>query len=166
MFRNSYKPFGSISFFEICSINRRFFFFKNSPQNSFRKGTMFGSDERPTILDVVRSMKRLGFSYEEIYDVLTSAGISSGEVELFLDRIEVDFDDIKIKSKKSRIGEELEKVFKHHLKKIKIEINSEIRILKEKIKSTNTGIERLEQRINELQKINKTQNKQALGAKN
>ncbi len=112
---------------------------------------MFDSDENPTILDMVRSMKRIGFSYGEIYDILTGAGIPTGEAEILLDRIEADFDDAKLKSKKSRLGEEVRKIFTQQLKETKIELNSEIRILKEKIKSTNTELETLQEKITELQ---------------
>ncbi len=132
-----------------------FSFSRESFKIILRVVIMFDSGEDPTILDVVRSMKRLGFSYDEIYDILTGAGIPSGEVELLLDRIEADFDDAKLKSRKSRLGEEVRKIFDRQLKETKIEINSEIRTLKEKIKSTNAEIERLEERITELQKTHK-----------
>lgn len=114
---------------------------------------MFQSDNNPSIIDVVRSMKRTGFQYEEIYDTLTGAGISSEETELLLNRIETDFEDAKFDSKKTRLGKEVEEIFSTEMEKTKTELNSDIKFLKEKIKNLDSEIQNLNERIKELQKI-------------
>lgn len=96
-------------------------------------------------------MKRQGFSKEDIYDTLTGAGIPGNEVQLLIDRIEIDFEDASMKSKTSRLGEEVKKIFSSELEKTKTELDSKIRILNESLKSAESGLERLEERIVELQ---------------
>lgn len=102
---------------------------------------------------MVRSMKRIGFSYAEIYDTLTGTGLSGGEVQLLLDRIETDFEDAKMESRDSRLGEEVEEVFEKKLKSFQIEVESNLRTLRQKIESLSTDLEILAERITELQKI-------------
>lgn len=119
---------------------------------------MFQSDEETSIISVVRSMKRTGFQYEEIYDILTGAGISSEETELLLNRIETDFEDAKFDSKKTRLGKEVEEILSSEMKKTKNELNSDIKSLKEKIKTLDSEIQNLNDRIKELQKLTLQQN--------
>lgn len=114
---------------------------------------MLDSKPEITITDVVRSMKRSGFSYEEIYDTLSGAGISGGEAQLLLDRIESDFEDAKIKSRTSRLGEEVKKIFSSKLEENKIKLNSKLRIMNQNLKTATSDLKMLEDRITELQEI-------------
>lgn len=114
---------------------------------------MLSSKNGPTITDVTRSMKRIGFSKQEIYDILTGAGISGGETQMLIDRIENDFEDAKIGSRKSRLGKEVEKIFSLKLKESKMEMKSNFRKMNENLKSMIKAIERLEDRTTELQSI-------------
>jgi len=124
---------------------------------------MFQSDSEPSIIDVVRSMKRTGFQYEEIYDILTGAGISSEETELFLTRIETDFEDAKFDTKKTRLGKEVENIFSTEIEKTKTELNSEINFLKKKTEDLKSEIQNLNERIKELQKLTLQQTGQNYG---
>ena len=124
---------------------------------------MFQSNSEPSIIDVIRSMKRTGFQYEEIYDTLTGAGISSEETELLLTRIETDFEDTQFDSKKTRLGKEVKDIFSTEMKKTKTEITSDIKFLKEKTKDLKSEIQNLNERIKELQKLTIQQTEQSHG---
>lgn len=114
---------------------------------------MFDSEKEPMIVDVVRSMKRVGFSYEEVFDVLTGAGISGGEVQLLLDRVEENFEDAKVESRASRLGKEVEIIFDKKLGEIDIELESKFRTFNRKLEEMNNAIEILENRVSELQRV-------------
>lgn len=112
---------------------------------------MLNSDKNTTATDVARSMRRLGFSREGIYDTLTGAGIPGGEVQLLLDRIEDEFEDTELESRISQLAEEVEKIFGSELEKFKIEFESSMRSVNEDLKSVLSCMESLENRIIELQ---------------
>lgn len=114
---------------------------------------MLDSAEEVTATDVTRSMKRLGFSNQEIYDTLTGVGIPGGEVQLLLDRIEDDFEDAKLESRVSQVAKEVEKIFSEELEKSKTDLESKLRTLIRNMKKTGSDLERLEKRVTELQGI-------------
>ncbi len=114
---------------------------------------MLDSSEKPNVVNLVRSMRRIGFSYEELYDGLTGAGISSMEAQLLLERIEEDFEDTNIESQSTRLGREVERVFDEKLKETKVEIKSKLRKFEMKIEKISDMIDDMEKRISELQGI-------------
>lgn len=111
------------------------------------------SNTEPAPTDFIRSMKRLGFSRGEIYDTLTGAGLQGEEVELLMERVEINFQDMEFESKTSRLGSEVEEIFENRLNGTEIKMNSEFRILKRKLDSLESSIEGLLEQIIELQKI-------------
>lgn len=114
---------------------------------------MLESDVEPAPVDFIRSMKRLGFSKEEIYDTLTGTGLDGEEVELLMDRVEINFQDMKFESRVSRLGEEVKTIFEDELREKDVELNSKFRILRRKMESLKSDIEKLEGRMVELQRI-------------
>ncbi len=114
---------------------------------------MWDSDETPTATEIVRSMKRLGFSYEEIYDTLTGTGIPGGEVQLLIDRIETDFEDAEVESRKSRIATEVEDILERKLEKKKTKIESKLRTINREMKSMNGEVNTIKKWIEELRGI-------------
>lgn len=114
---------------------------------------MLSSKEEFTATSVIRSMKRFGFPPGEIYDTLTGAGIQGGEVQLLMDRIEDDFEDAKIESRASRLGEEVEEIFQNKLRDVMVELRSELRSFKRDITSVSGKLDSLEDRVSELQGI-------------
>lgn len=114
---------------------------------------MFDSRNEVTATDIARSMKRLGFLQQEIYDTLTGTGISGGEVQLLLDRIEDEFEDVELESRVSRLAEEVEKIFGLKMEKLKIELNSRLRVLNRNVGEMSSDLESLNSRIIELQGI-------------
>lgn len=112
---------------------------------------MLDSDGNTTVTDIARSMRRLGFSREGIYDTLTGTGIPGGEAQLLLDRIEDEFEDAELDSRISQLAEEVERIFSSELEKSRIEFKSRIRSMNKNLKSVVSGVESLEDRIIELQ---------------
>lgn len=106
-----------------------------------------------TCTSIIRSMSRAGFSQEEIYDVITGTGISGDDVQLVLDRVKSDFEKIEFKSRTSRLSREVENIIDVKLEEASIEFNSKIRILGGKISSMESSLDRLENRMIELQSI-------------
>ena len=76
---------------------------------------MKNPDEKPTATDIIRVMRRIGFSREEIYDTLTGTGLKGGEVQRLMDRIEIDFEETEIKSRKSRLAIEMKDILDRKL---------------------------------------------------
>lgn len=114
---------------------------------------MLDSREEITATDVTRSMKRLGFSHQEIYDTLTGVGIPGGEVQFLMDRIDDDFEDAELDSRTSRLAEEVEEIFSRELERSKVDLESKLQTLKRNLDDTSSDLERLEKRITELQGI-------------
>ncbi len=113
---------------------------------------MFRTKKEPTIIDVVKSMKRKGYQYQEIHHILTSAGIPEEEAEKLLKRIEHEFTEKQINPQKDIITKELEKILKNQIKQQTSQIKSQIKTLKHKIRKNNTKIENLNNRTKEIQK--------------
>lgn len=57
--------------------------------------------------DLMRSMLRMGFSREEIYEVLAGAGVFGEEVHLLLDHLEVEFEESGLGTRPSHLAGEL-----------------------------------------------------------
>lgn len=74
-----------------------------------------------TTSDVIRSMKRLGFSDEEVYDVLAGLGLPGEQVQLLIERISREFEEAGLKPRTSRLGLEVKEVFQAQLEKFGIE---------------------------------------------
>lgn len=108
---------------------------------------MIGEKKEITATDIIRSMKRLGFPYEDIYDTFTGAGISEEEIQILIDRIDADFEDAQIESRTSRLSKEMKEVLDLELEKIKIEIESKFRSLESSMKECQTQLEMLEKRL-------------------
>ncbi len=114
---------------------------------------MFKSEEKPTATNLIRSMKRLGFLDEEIYDTLTNAGLPGGDVQILIDRIETDFEDAEMESQKSRLGKEVEEIVEQKTEKLEIKICSELRKINKNMKEVQNELSSLQDRLIEFQKI-------------
>lgn len=111
------------------------------------------SEETPTATGIIRSMKRLGFPEEEIYDVLTGSGLPGGDVQLLMDRIKADFEDAKIDSQKSRLAEEVEEIIEQKIEKMKTKIESRHREIDRNIKDIENELSSVKNRMIEFQRI-------------
>lgn len=96
-------------------------------------------------------MRRLGFSQDEIFDTFTGAGVPSSDVQILLDRVEIDFEDAEFEDQASRLSKEVDEVFSQKLEKVKIELESKLRKMNHHVKSVSNDLDSLEERVEELQ---------------
>ncbi|MFW5932746.1 MAG: hypothetical protein ACOCSH_01215 [Candidatus Hadarchaeota archaeon] len=90
---------------------------------------MLGSEKRPTLVDLIRSMRSHGYSQEEIHDVVTGAGAPGEEVWILMDRIESDFETSRYETRISRISGEMQSIFKDQLEELRLDLRSNLRNL-------------------------------------
>lgn len=103
--------------------------------------------------DVIRSMKRLGFADDEIYDVLTGIGLPGEQVQLLIDRVSVEFEEAKLEPRTSRLATEVQRIFKDVLLETRSEISAQIKALSDELQLIRSEIERLGNRIVDLQSL-------------
>lgn len=111
------------------------------------------SDMDITCTSVIRSMNRVGFSQEEIYDTITGMGVSGNDAQILMDRVKAELESIEFESRIGRLSKEVESIIEVNVEKMMTELNSEIRMLRGKISSAEKSVDRLESRIIELQGI-------------
>jgi len=100
--------------------------------------------------DIVRSMKREGFSDEEIYDVLTGIGLPGEHVQLIIDRVSAEFSEAKLEPRTTRLGVEVKRVFEEALKEIQHEILTKIDTFSRELMLAKNEVEKLHKIILEL----------------
>lgn len=88
---------------------------------------VLGEEDKPSIVDLIRSMRSYGFSQGEIHDVVTGAGAPGEEVQILIDRIESDFESANFERKNSRITEEIKKIFEEKLEEFEIDMRATLR---------------------------------------
>jgi hypothetical protein len=94
--------------------------------------------------DIVRSMKREGFSEEEIYDVFTGIGLPGEHVHLIIDRVSAEFSEAKLEPRTTRLGVEVKRVFEEALKEIQHEILTKIDTFSRELMLAKNEVEKLE----------------------
>jgi DNA-binding transcriptional MerR regulator len=102
-------------------------------------------------LDVIRSMMRMGFSHEEIYDVLTGMGLPGEQVQLLIDRVSAEFEDAKLEPVPSRLGKEVEEIFKRELDEVKHEMLTRLDSISRELQLIKLELEKLSERVAALQ---------------
>lgn len=60
-----------------------------------------------SVSDLMRSMLRMGFSREEIYEVLAGAGVFGEEVHLLMDHVRAEFEESGLEARPSHLAGEL-----------------------------------------------------------
>ena len=103
--------------------------------------------------DVIRSMMRLGFARDEIYDTLAGIGLPGEQVQLLMDRIAADFHEAKLEPQPSRLGREVREVFKFELEGARHELLAGVDSLSREVGLVKLELEKLGRRILELQSI-------------
>jgi len=103
--------------------------------------------------DVIRSMKRLGFADDEIYDVLTGIGLPGEQVQLLIDRVSAEFEEAKLEPRTSRLAAEVQRIFKEALLETRSEISAQMKALSDELQLIRSEIERLCNRIVDLQSL-------------
>jgi ABC-type phosphate transport system auxiliary subunit len=102
---------------------------------------------------VVRSMKRMGFADDEIYDVLTGIGLPGEQVQLIIDRVSSEFEEAKLEPRTSKLASEVRDIFKEALSETRSEISAQIKALSDELQLIRSEIERLGNRIVDLQSL-------------
>ncbi len=100
--------------------------------------------------DIVRSMKREGFSDEEIYDVFAGIGLPGEHVQLIIDRVSAEFSEAKLEPRTTRLGVEMKLVFEEALKEIQHEILTKIDTFSRELMLAKNEVEKLHKIILEL----------------
>jgi polyhydroxyalkanoate synthesis regulator phasin len=114
---------------------------------------MLKSSDGVAASDIIRSMKRMGFADDEIYDVLTGIGLPGEQVQLLIDRVSAEFEEAKLEPQTSRLATEVQKIFKEALLETQSKASAQIKELSDELQLIRSEIEKLSNRIFDLQSL-------------
>ena len=103
--------------------------------------------------DVIRSMMRMGFSHDEIYDVLTGVGFPGEQIQLLTDRVSAEFHEAKLEPRTSRLGVEVERVFGGAFEELRSELFARMDSVTQELEFVKVKLEKLGRQIVELQTL-------------
>lgn len=103
--------------------------------------------------DVIRSMKRMGFVDDEIYNVLAGIGLPGEQVQLLIDRVSSEFEEAKLEPQTSRLAAEVQRIFKEALLETQSEVSVQIKELSDELQLIRSKIEKLSDRVFDLQSL-------------
>ncbi|HID60790.1 MAG TPA: hypothetical protein EYP46_02890 [Hadesarchaea archaeon] len=95
----------------------------------------------------------MGFSRDEIYDVLAGVGLPGEHVQLLIDRVSAEFQDAGIKSQTSRLAKEVQNIFKTELEEALTNISLHMNSISREMELIKIELEKLNMRVVELQKL-------------
>lgn len=93
--------------------------------------------------DVIRSMKRLGFANDEIYDTLTGIGLPGEQIQLLIDRISAEFHEAGLEPQTSRLALEVEKIFRKEFLEANSLLLAKVDLLSRELKLVRNELEKL-----------------------
>ncbi|MEM3401707.1 MAG: hypothetical protein QXH08_00555 [Candidatus Hadarchaeales archaeon] len=79
--------------------------------------------------NIIRSMRREGHSTSEIYDVLTGAGLPWQEVQLLIERVELELREMKFESRPDQLRRLLDEAFRD----LENKINARLEAIEKKL---------------------------------
>ncbi len=82
-----------------------------------------------SVSDLIRSMLRMGFSREEIYEVLAGAGVFGEEVHLLMDHLRAEFEESGLEARPSHLAGELLFRLKPEFESLREEMRSRFDLL-------------------------------------
>lgn len=103
--------------------------------------------------DVIRSMMRMGFSHDEIYDVLTGIGLPGEQIQMLTDRVLADFHEAKLEPRTSRLGVEVERIFEGAFEELRHELFARMSSIARELEFVKVKLEKLGMRMVELQTL-------------
>ncbi len=103
--------------------------------------------------DVIRSMMRMGFSHDEIYDVLTGIGLPGEQIQLLTDRVSVEFHEAKLEPRTSRLGVEVGRIFEGAFEELRHELFARMSSIARELEFVKVKLEKLGMRVVELQTL-------------
>jgi len=101
--------------------------------------------------DVIRSMMRMGFSHDEIYDVLIGIGLPGEQIQLLTDRVSAELHEAKLEPRTSRLGVEVERVFEGAFEELRHELFARMSSIARELEFVKVKLEKLGMRVVELQ---------------
>lgn len=131
---------------------RKFFAFKQSPTKG-STGKVPKSNGGIAASDVIRSMKRLGFADDEVYDTLTGIGLPGEQVHLLIDRVSAEFQEAKLEPRTSRLGAEVREIFRETFDDARFALLARIDALSRELQLSRNELEKLNERVVELQAL-------------
>ncbi|KUO43231.1 MAG: hypothetical protein APU95_01915 [Hadesarchaea archaeon YNP_N21] len=108
---------------------------------------MFKSKEAPAISDIIRSMLRMGFSKDDIYDVFAGVGLPGEQVQLLIDRISAEFYESNLESRATKLSSELSQIFKEELHCVQQALFSKMDLISIELQFLKGEVEKLNRRI-------------------
>lgn len=112
---------------------------------------MLNSGDGLAASDIIRSMKRLGFPHEEIYDTLTGIGLPGEQVQLLIDRVSVEFEEAKLETRSSQLATEVRGLLGERMEELESVLSSKLSSISQKFELFGGKLEKLEARVVELQ---------------
>jgi hypothetical protein len=108
---------------------------------------VFKSKEAPAISDIIRSMLRMGFSKDDIYDVFAGVGLPGEQVQLLIDRISAEFYESNLESRATKLSSELSQIFKEELHCVQQALFSKMDLISIELQFLKGEVEKLNRRI-------------------
>jgi chaperonin cofactor prefoldin len=112
---------------------------------------MLDSGDGLAASDIIRSMMRLGFPREEIYDTLTGMGLPGEQVQLLIDRVRIELEEAKLENRSSQLATEVGRVFGERMEELETALSSRLSSISQKFELFGGKLEKLEARVLELQ---------------
>ncbi|MFH1821621.1 MAG: hypothetical protein ABH852_04175 [Methanobacteriota archaeon] len=106
--------------------------------------------------DIIRSMMRAGFSRDDVYDLLTEAGLHGEQVQLLIDRVAAEFHEVEMQPRPSRIAIEVRRLFQEAVEDLRHEIFSRADLFALQQEVIKTEVEKLRQMVAGLQPITRS----------
>lgn len=103
--------------------------------------------------DIIRSMMRVGFLRDEIYDVLSGVGLPGEQVQLLIDRVAAEFHGAGLEPRPSRLAAEVGEVFERRFEELHHAALNRVDFLARQLELLRTELEKLGRRVVELQSI-------------
>ncbi len=112
---------------------------------------MLNSGDGLAASDIIRSMMHLGFPREEIYDTLTGIGLPGEQVQLLIDRVRIELEETKLETRSSQLATEVGRVFGERMEELETTLSSKLGSISQKFELFGGKLEKLEERVLELQ---------------
>jgi hypothetical protein len=98
------------------------------------------------VSDLIRSMMRMGFSREEIYEVLAGAGVFGEEVHLLMEHLRAEFEESGLEARPSHLAGELLRVLKPELEALAREVFARLDFLQREVEEIGEELRRRRKR--------------------
>ena len=98
------------------------------------------------VSDLIRSMMRMGFSREEIYEVLAGAGVFGEEVHLLMEHLRAEFEESGLEARPSHLAGELLRALKPELEALAGEMGTRLDLLRQEVEEMGEELRRRRRR--------------------